>query len=195
MRTSIARFLSGVLDAGIIHIQAFLAAYGLFAFIGMSMLKGLLLFVVIPAEAVTPTYVLLVADSPIDVIGIALVAAAAILAGNTVIYLLSRRLGETFVLYKKFRGTKQWRVMKWVFDRHGRASMFTLRLVPMIGGWATIPAGIVRFTFRDFLIFSFLGFFLYELTLGFAAYYGIKMGLIVQYETLAPLIKFLQSLV
>lgn len=184
-----------LLDHGIVILHGLLADYGMIAFIGASTLKGLLLFYLIPGEAVTPTYVLLTADSWIVIPGIAFAAATAILAGNTVIYLLARRLGETFVLYRKFRGTKQWQFMDWAFRRHGRGSVFLLRLVPGIGGWATIPAGIVRFKFRDFLVFSFLGFFTYELILGFAAYYGTRLGVIIRYETLAPLIMFLQQLI
>lgn len=181
--------------AGLAALSGFFTQYGVFALIGASILKGLLIFYIIPAEAVTPAYVLLFADTPWDVVGISFIAATAILAGNSVIYLFARRLGESFVLYKKFRNRKQWQWVDWMFRRHGRVSMFLLRLVPFIGGWATIPAALVRFRVRDFLLFSFLGFWAYEALLGFAAYYGVRMGTIIRFETLAPIIHFLQSLI
>lgn len=188
------RFANDAVNAGIAYLQQLFHSYGIAAFVFASLMKGLMLLYIIPAEAVTPTYVLLTAESATDVALIALVAATAILAGNTVIYLLARRLGETFVLYRKFSDTRQWHAMDAVFKRHGRISMFTLRLVPFINGWATIPAAIVRFRMKDFLIFSFFGFLAYEMILGYAAYYGVQLGALVRYETLAPLLEFLGGL-
>ncbi|MDY6774321.1 MAG: VTT domain-containing protein [Candidatus Nanohaloarchaea archaeon] len=154
-------------------LQAAMVSYGIWAYIGASFLKGLLLLFVIPAESVTPLYVLHAADSGWEVAYIAAVGAAAITLANFVIYLLSRAAGERFI---SERGSRKWRFVEWVILENGKFSMFSLRLVPWIGGWAAIPAGVVRLNVRTFLVYSFLGFLTYEGVLGFAAYYGLKVG-------------------
>lgn len=195
MSGSVFAVLSNLANTGITFLQGIFETYGLLAFVTASTMKGLMLLYIIPAEAVTPTYVLMAADTEADVALIALIAATFILIGNTAIFLLARRLGETFVLYRKFHDTRQWHIMETIFKRHGRESLFTLRLVPLIGGLVTIPAALVHFRTRDFLIYSFLGFFTYEAVLGYAAFYGVRMGAILRYETFAPLINFLTALI
>lgn len=194
MLGAILRGVSGFVNAGMTHFQHLLQSHGIIAFVAASLMKGLMILYIIPAEAVTPAYVLLRAETALDVALIALVAATAILAGNTVFYLLVRRLGERFVLYRKYGGTPQWTAMETIFKRHGRFSMFFLRLAPFVNGWVTVLAALVRFRMRDFLIFSFFGFLAYEMVLGYAAFYGVRLGAMVRYETLAPIINFLTGL-
>ncbi|MFB6265599.1 MAG: DedA family protein [Candidatus Nanohaloarchaea archaeon] len=165
--------LGSFLGTGYRWLQGFIEAYGISAFIAVSALKGLLLFVFAPAESVTPLYVLYAAENLLQVGVIVLVAAAVITASNFVVYLLSFTVGGR--LFTE-RGSGKWRAVEWLAKKHGKASMFFLRLVPFVGGWAAIPAGVVKMDPKDFLVFSFLGFLTYEGFLGFAAYYGLKLG-------------------
>ncbi|MFB6265568.1 MAG: DedA family protein [Candidatus Nanohaloarchaea archaeon] len=164
-------------------LDSTIAAYGIWAYIGASALKGLLLFFLFPAESVTPIYVLQTASSPLEVAGIVLVGALTITLANFVVYLVSRLAGERFV---SNRGSRKWRLVEWLVVDHGRFSMYFLRIVPWIGGWAAIPAGIARLNVRTFLVYSFLGFLTYEGLLGFAAYYGLKAGTPISSLPLIP---------
>lgn len=154
-------------------LETAIATYGIWAYIAASALKGLLLFVIVPAESVTPLYVLQTAETPLHVAGIAVVGAAVITSTNFVVYLISRLAGERLVPDKESR---IWDFVEWIVVEHGRASMYLLRITPWIGAWAAIPAGVAKLNIRTFFIYSFLGFLTYEGILGFAAYYGLKAG-------------------
>lgn len=184
--------LGGILGAGSAVITEFLVTYGVWAFIGASALKGLILYFIGPAEAVTPAFVLYAANSPLDVGVIAAVAAATITAANFVIYVLARIIGHRVVMSRGWDRSRKWRFMEWLIVEHGRTSMFLLRITPVIGAWAAIPAGIARLNIRTFLVWSFLGFLVYEAFWGFAAWYLIKQGMISQIN-LAPVLFLLNS--
>lgn len=172
--------LGGLLGAGSTVITDFLVQYGIWAFIGASALKGVLLYVLGPAEAVTPAFVLYAATSPVDVAIIAAIAAATITAANFVIYLIARLVGYRIVVSRGWDRSRKWRFVQWSIGEHGRISMVVLRMLPVVGPLAAIPAGIVHLRVRTFLIFSFLGFLAYESLWGFAAWYLIKQGMIHQ---------------
>lgn len=173
--------LGGLLGAGSAVIMDFLVKYGVWAFIGASAMKGLILYFLGPAEAVTPAFVLYNApNSPLDVAVIAVVAAATITLANFVIYLIARVIGFRIVISRGWDQSRKWRFLEWIIREHGRISMVLLRITPVIGTWAAIPAGIVRLRIRIFLIYSFIGFFLYEALWGFAAWYLIEQGMINQ---------------
>lgn len=184
--------ISGILSGGTAMLENALAEYGIWVFIGASTLKGMLLFFIIPAESVTPTYVLLAADSGIETAFIVLVASLTILAGNLVVYLVFRMLGERLIGEEQ-RRTGKWRLLQWACNRHGRASMYLFRLIPLIGAWAAIPAAIVKLDLKTFLIYSFLGILTYESLLGFGTFYGIKMGMFLETPYGAAALNLLNS--
>ncbi|MDY6776658.1 MAG: VTT domain-containing protein [Candidatus Nanohaloarchaea archaeon] len=165
--------VGGFMRSGYRLLQYMIETYGILAFLAASLLKGLLLFFFAPAESVTPLYVLYAADNLLQVAVIVVVAALTITAGNFVIYLLARFLGERLFTERE---SAKWRVVEWLAKEHGRSSMYFLRLIPFIGGWAAIPAGVVKMNVRDYLIFTFLGFLTYEGFWAYLAYYGVKVG-------------------
>ncbi|MFB6076627.1 MAG: DedA family protein, partial [Candidatus Nanohaloarchaea archaeon] len=159
--------------------------YGIWGFVGASLLKGLLLFFIAPPESVTPIYVLYTAENVIHVVAITAVAAAAITAGNFLIYLIARVFGDRFLGEGGFPG--EW-ILELALHRYTRLSMVVFRLIPVTGGIVAIPAGLVRVPLRLFLVYSFVGFFLYEAVFAFLAFYGIKMGYLPQLQFLAALV-------
>ncbi len=171
-----------LLGGGYAFLQVAIETYGIWAFVAASFMKGLLLFVFAPAEAVTPLYIFYAAETGWHVAVIVIVGAAAITAANTVVYLVARLAGES--LFTE-RSGPVWTAVEWVIDAHGRIAIFLLRLIPWIGGWAAIPAGIARMNLRDFIVFSFLGFLVYEAFLGGVAWYGVKQGMIPELAFLA----------
>lgn len=176
----LGRFLSG----GVTTVQTLIVTYGIWAFLTASFLKGMLLFPIVP-ESVTPLYVLHAADSVFDVVLISIAAAATITAGNFIVYLLSRLVGERFF---DSRSIPFGRTLEVLATNHGRTIMLVSRLIPFIGAWATVPAGIVRLRVRIFLVYTFIGFLLYEGFFAFLAWYGIHHGMLSD-------VAFLQALV
>lgn len=165
--------LGGLAGEASTLLQTAIASYGIWAYIGASVLRGLLLFVILPEEVITPLYVLETARTPLDVAVIAVIGAATVTAANLVIYLLSRLAGRWIDIPA---GSGAWRFVEWLVVEHGRISMYLLRLIPWVGAWAAVPAGLARLNVRTFLIYSFLGFLTYDAILGYAAFYGIKSG-------------------
>ncbi|MDY6769631.1 MAG: VTT domain-containing protein [Candidatus Nanohaloarchaea archaeon] len=165
--------LSGVAGQAYGVLEAAIATYGIWAYIGASALKGLLLFLLVPAESVTPLYIIETAASPLDVAVTVVIGAAAITAANFLVFLLAWVAGDR--LFTE-RDSVTWRAVDWLIVEHGRLSMYLLRLIPWIGAWAAIPAGLARLNPRTFLVYSFLGFLTYETALGIIAYYGLQSG-------------------
>lgn len=169
--------MTAFLAANADRFYLLLTEYQLWAFVGASFLKGILLFYIIPPEAVTPAYVLLTAGSLLDVAVIVVIAAGAMLAGNLFVYTVSRLLGNR-LFPPPVRPSRLRRVLEWGLKRHGRVTVFLWRLIPFVGGgWIAIPAGLVRMNLRDFLLYSFLGILLYEAMWGFGAWFIIHQGM------------------
>ncbi len=170
--------LSGLVERGGLLMQQLFQQYGWWMYGAASAAKGMLIFP--GGEALTPTFVLLVAHSPLDVVLIAAVGAAAVLAGNTLLYFLFRALGDHFV-DEETRKTRKWRMMEWVMQERSGLSLFLFRIFPVIGEVVAIPAAFARVRLKTFIVYSYFGFFLAELLIGFTAYYGVKGDLFSQY--------------
>lgn len=56
------------------------------------------------------------------------------------------------------------------FKRYGSWSIFISRLLPAVRTFISLPAGIARMNFTKFLIYSFIGSFLWSLALAYAGY-------------------------
>lgn len=59
------------------------------------------------------------------------------------------------------------------FDKRGSWSIFVSRLLPVVRTYISLPAGIARMHFIKFLIYTFLGSFIWSVGL---AYGGYRMG-------------------
>jgi membrane protein DedA with SNARE-associated domain len=60
-------------------------------------------------------------------------------------------------------------VSRW-FERSGGWSIFTSRLLPIVRTFISLPAGIARMHFGKFLIYTFLGSFIWSLGLAYGGY-------------------------
>ncbi len=67
------------------------------------------------------------------------------------------------------------------FSRHGSITVFTGRLLPIIRTFISLPAGIARMNFVQFIFYTLAGSFLWSL---FIAWIGFKLG--EQWDTLGP---------
>lgn len=67
------------------------------------------------------------------------------------------------------------------FGRHGNITVFTGRLLPVVRTFISLPAGIAKMNFVQFIFYTFLGSFLWSL---FITWIGFKLG--EQWDTLGP---------
>jgi membrane protein DedA with SNARE-associated domain len=56
------------------------------------------------------------------------------------------------------------------FARYGELTVFFSRLMPVMRSLVSLPAGVVRMSFIKFLIFTFIGSFIWSTALAFAGY-------------------------
>ena len=56
------------------------------------------------------------------------------------------------------------------FLKYGELTVFFSRLVPQVRSFISLPAGVVRMSFIRFLIFTFIGSFIWSTALAFAGY-------------------------
>lgn len=167
--------LLGYLASAEAILQAMMLEHGISILLIAQFVSGMGLLLVVPDGLVTPTFVLLYANNIIEVIGIAMVSAAALLTGNFILYLFFRLLGERF-LSKNRRENRLWRFMAWAVKRNSKVSLILFRLLPVGAELIALPAGLLKVRIRTFLIYSYIGIFAFELLLGLGAWYGIEGG-------------------
>lgn len=86
--------------------------------------------------------------------------------GRVIVYkLVETRLGKLFMLSKhKVENAEVY------FNRHGRSSTFIGRLVPGIRQLISIPAGLAKMNFKQFILFTALGSALWNIILAVLSY-------------------------
>jgi membrane protein DedA with SNARE-associated domain len=94
--------------------------------------------------------------------------------GSIIIYFLSYKIGRkaiikigkyVFVSQKKIEKAEYW------FQKYGIYAVFLGRMAPGIREIISIPAGISKMDFKKFVIFTFIGSFIWSTLLVFAGYY------------------------
>ncbi|MGY1601392.1 DedA family protein [Geodermatophilus sp. SYSU D00815] len=115
----------------------------------------------IPSEAVLGAAGVLINDGRMSVVPVVLFATLGSLVGAVVLYSVGRALGprrshafldrlplvETSDVDKTF----EW------FERHGRAAVFFGRMVPIVRSFVSVPAGVVRMPWPQFLLYTAAG--------------------------------------
>lgn len=168
------KILEYIAATGLI-LEELMLEYGLSILVTAQVISGMALLLIIPDGIVTPTFVLLYADSILDVIGIAMISAGALLFGNLILYLFFRLVGDRFLTEER-QETRIWRFMEWSVKKNSKISLMIFRLLPAGAELIAIPAGLLKVRIRTFLIYSYIGIFAFELILGLGAWYGIEGG-------------------
>ena len=86
--------------------------------------------------------------------------------GRAIVYkLVETRLGKLFMLSRqKIENAEVY------FNRHGRSSTFIGRLVPGIRQLISIPAGLAKMNFKQFILFTIIGSGLWNIILAILSY-------------------------
>jgi membrane protein DedA with SNARE-associated domain len=112
----------------------------------------------------------------LNLVGVSIAGAVGCLIGSAIAYWIGAVGGRPVLLrYGKYVLISQHdadRADEW-FARHGDATIFFTRLMPIVRTFISLPAGIARMDFRKFLIFTFLGSLPWCFALALAGY---KLG-------------------
>ena len=118
----------------------------------------------IPSEVIMPVAGLRAASGPMTLTGVVASGTAGAMSGNLFWYFLARRIGlERFCRFIGRHG--RWLTMDWydververLFGRFGAVVVAIGRLIPTIRSVVSIPAGLMRMSLAQFLIWSTLG--------------------------------------
>lgn len=127
----------------------------------------------IPSEVIMPFAGSLAAQGSLDVWLVALAGAAGCVVGSVGAYLVGARAGRGLL-----ERHGRWLLItrhdldladRW-FARHGGASVFWGRLLPIVRTYISFPAGIARMPFGRFVLYTFLGSLPWTGGLAFAGY-------------------------
>lgn len=145
-------------------------------------------FVPFPSEVVVPPAAFVAGDEasplnttssyPLNVVLIVLFASLGAMLGAIINYLLSLWLGRPIIY--KFADSKVGHLLllssekiqktEAYFNEHGKVSTFVGRLIPGIRQLISIPAGLAKMNFGVFLLYTFLGAFIWNIVLALLGY-------------------------
>lgn len=145
-------------------------------------------FIPFPSEVVIPPAVYVASEPtsalcatgnyPVDVALIVLFGTVGAMLGAVINYLLSMWLGRPIIY--KFADSRVGHLLllssekvqkaENYFNDHGKVSTFIGRLIPGIRQLISIPAGLAKMHFGQFLLYTFLGAFIWNMVLALLGY-------------------------
>ena len=145
-------------------------------------------FIPFPSEVVIPPAVYVASEPtsalcatgnyPVDVVLIVLFGTVGAMLGAVINYLLSMWLGRPIIY--KFADSRVGHLLllssekvqkaENYFNDHGKVSTFIGRLIPGIRQLISIPAGLAKMHFGQFLLYTFLGAFIWNTVLALLGY-------------------------
>lgn len=130
----------------------------------------------LPSEIIMPFAGFLVSKGEMTLLGIALAGAIGCVLGSIPAYYvgmfggrpLAEKYGKYVLISKKD--------LDWAdnaFAKHGEIIIFIGRMLPAVRTFIAFPAGVAKMNMSKFIIYTFIGSFIWCWVLGFA---GMKMG-------------------
>ncbi|WP_448610634.1 DedA family protein [Geodermatophilus sp. URMC 60] len=115
----------------------------------------------IPSEAVLGLAGVLINDDRLSIVPVVLFATLGSILGAVFFYYVGRALGprrsHAFLDRLPLVETEDVdRTFAW-FERHGRSAVFFGRMVPIVRSFISVPAGVVRMPFAQFVVYSAAG--------------------------------------
>lgn len=147
----------------------------------------------VPSEMVIPpaVYVAMDPKSSLSIVWIIFFGTLGAMIGATFNYLMSMWLGR-LVIYK-FADSKLGKLLmlssekikksEKFFNDHGKTSTFIGRLIPVVRHLISIPAGLAKMNYLNFLLYTFLGAGLWNIVLALLGYVaGANRDMINKYS-------------
>lgn len=131
----------------------------------------------IPSEVILPLGGYIASKGTLNVLGVILAGSVGGTLGSLALYYISMLLGRGFI--------KRWgkyilisdkhldTIEKW-FGKYGNLTVFTMRLLPVVRGLISVPAGIAKMKVLSFTLYTFLGSLIWSAVL---TYFGFQLGL------------------
>ena len=130
----------------------------------------------LPSEIIMPFAGFLVSKGEMTLLGIALAGAIGCVVGSIPAYYVGmfggRPLAERFGKYVLISKDDLDMADRW-FKNHGEIIIFVARLLPAVRTFIAFPAGVARMNMPKFIIYTFVGSFIWCWALG---YVGMKAG-------------------
>ena len=165
--------------ANIISVLAGFIIWGinLFGYTGVALMMGIeSMCIPLPSEIIMPFSGYLVSTGTFSLLGVSLAGAIGCVLGSTVAYWVGyyggRPLAEKYGKYILVTN-HDLDIADNFFKKYGNAAVFFSRLLPVVRTFISLPAGIARMNFWQFIAYTFFGSlpFCY-----FLAYVGKKLG-------------------
>ncbi|MEM3838970.1 MAG: DedA family protein [Candidatus Micrarchaeaceae archaeon] len=130
----------------------------------------------VPSEVVLPAIGALAASKAIDLWFGLIAALAGSMAGIAVDYYIAYFIGKEIV-YKHLEALRIKRSTLDAFDswfsKNGSFAVFISRLIPVVRGLISFPAGFAEMPIWKFMIYSFFGTFIWDFALVLFGYYAL----------------------
>ncbi len=130
----------------------------------------------VPSEIIMPFSGFLVFGGKFNFWTVVLAGTLGNVSGSLILYLAGvkwgRRFFDRFGKYFLIHENDLDLAERW-FEKWGKAAVFFGRLLPVIRTYISFPAGLSKMAIRQFLVYTFIGTFLWSV---FLAYLGVKFG-------------------
>ena len=127
----------------------------------------------IPSTIILPAIGILIRLNNLSIIKILLLTIFASILGNIVFYFISYKFGSKIYdyLYNKFPKLQKCfdKAMN-MSNKYGTKICLFGRLIPSIRSWISLVAGIFKVKLRDFLLYSSIGIFIWDILLILVGY-------------------------
>lgn len=127
----------------------------------------------IPSTIILPAIGILISLNNLSIIKILILTIFASILGNIVFYFISYKFGSKIYdyLYNKFPKLQKCfdKAMN-MSNKYGTKICLFGRLIPSIRSWISLVAGIFKVKLRDFLLYSSIGIFIWDILLILVGY-------------------------
>lgn len=127
----------------------------------------------IPSTIILPSIGILISLNNLSIIKILLLTICASILGNIVFYFISYKFGSKIYdyLYNKFpKLQKGFDKAMNMSNKYGAKICLFGRLIPSIRSWVSLVAGIFKVKLREFLLYSSIGIFIWDIILILVGY-------------------------
>jgi membrane protein DedA with SNARE-associated domain len=164
----------GILELLTEFVMSVIESGGYFGIFILMALEGS--FIPLPSEIILPFSGFLASKGQFSILAIALVGALGNIVGTLFTYTIARYVGLPFLYrYGKYVLVTHHDIelAQSLFEKFGVPIIFISRLLPGIRGFIPIPAGVARMKVIPFMVYVFVGSFLWSLLLTY-------IGVIIQ---------------
>jgi membrane protein DedA with SNARE-associated domain len=130
----------------------------------------------LPSEIIMPFSGFLVEKGRFTLFGLAMAGAAGSVIGSVATYALGYYGGRPLILkYGRYVMITEHdlALTERFFQRYGKLSVFIGRMLPVVRTFISIPAGIGKVSFWPFVVYAFIGSFIWSY---FLAWLGMRLG-------------------